>query len=233
MSMNMREAAAGTMDGADYSDYRYQHFDYEHSSQAEADVTNRRSETFASLEPLSTAGGLDQNEVAELVAYELHATIENEPEEGGDQDVATSIEFRGTFGANLGKNGGIGSSQQGVQVDGEVIDQRESGVLARFNNTTVDDRIFQLFRADSGYPSDDQANGPGGNASPTDFYVMKKFRDLTGRGPVLDATDDITLNTTLIAGDLNSGVAGHVRVTLIWDVAEVSDAGRAFSLPDA
>jgi len=220
------EATAST----DYSDFEYQHFDFEHNIPAGPSDNNTRSEARGDLTPLEGIGGLDVNEVAELVAVELQARIELENEEG-NQSKPSAVEFRGAMGANLPNEGGIGSSQIGKEVDGEIIVDRNGESFARFNNTVVEDRIFQLFNADAGFPFDDDVNGNGGSGFTDNFYAVKNFRNLTGRGPVLDSSDDISVISTLNASDQAAGVAGHVRASLIWDTAEVSDAGRAFSVP--
>jgi len=213
----------------DYSDYEYQHFSFQIETQ---DEDNARSAGIVNFDPLQTLGGLDNNEVAELVGYELHATIEIE-EETGVQNNEGVAEFRGNFGANLSNQEGIvGGDGQGVIVDGEVIDERSPDTtLVRVDKTNADDRIFQLFRADAGLPFSD-ANGRGGNASIESFHTTKNYRDLVGRGPVLDSTDDLSVRGVIACSDTVMRVAGRTRATLIWDLAEVSDAGRAFSVPD-
>jgi hypothetical protein len=61
--------------------------------------------------------------------------------------------------------------------------------------------------------------------------MERPWRQVTGRGPVLDSNDDIGVNSRLVVNDSIIGCVGQVRAHLVWDVAEVDDAGRAFSVP--
>lgn len=216
--------------GADYSDFEYQHFVFEHNLQPEAEP-NARSAVLGNINVLQGSGGLDNNEVAELVYFELQPDIEVE-DETGNQNAATNVELRGLFGANLPAREGItGSAGSGSDTDGDVISEREPGSTAfvRFNNELVEDRIFQQF-ATYGVAAFDRGDGGGGTPPNTKLYE-KHYRNVTGRGPVLDSTDDLSINTVLIAGDIVTNFTGQVRCSMIWDTAEVSDAGRAFSVP--
>jgi len=58
------------------------------------------------------------------------------------------------------------------------------------------------------------------------------YREIVGRGPVLDSSDDLTAVYDLEGEDVIVTFLGDISIQLIWDVAEVSDAGRAFSVPD-
>jgi len=228
--MSIQDPSAGSFDGADYSDFEYQHFEYEHQVANQGTETNPLSTGFARLNPLDSIGGLDNNEIAELVYFELQPTIEFESE-GGTQTVASSAEFRGAFGANLNDEPDIGDS--GNVIDGTVVTEREDGSTQqlRFNKARTDDRLFQSFTANAQLPFSG-ADG-GGGSSPSEDYIRVNMRDLTMRGPVLDASDDIVVASSINVDDLNQGeaVTGTLRAKLVWDTAEVSDAGRAFSVP--
>lgn len=205
----------GEMDyGTDYSDFQYQH----------VTLTPENSGNFLfEIEPLQGRAGLDNNEVAELVHLEVQASMEFETE-SNDQDVGASAELRGTVSINLDRPNGLNG------IGNELIEQvneTQSGFEA------VDDRILQLFTARGTPAFDDETNGPGGASHDSGMLYENHYRDVTARGPVLDSTDDVTINGSLITGDTLDGVVrGNVRITMIWDVAEVSDAGRAFSVPN-
>ena len=66
----------------------------------------------------------------------------------------------------------------------------------------------------------------------SDAEIVKNMRNLTGRGPVLDQTDDLTVASRAIASDTVLSPIFRVQVSCIWDVAETSDAGRVFSVPE-
>jgi hypothetical protein len=220
------------MDSADtdYSSFENQFVAFEHVME---DVTgNARAKTGVEFEPLQGNGGLNQNEIAELVYYQIQVSLEFEDEEAGDQDVGTASEFRGTLGINLPVD------QAFIDSDGVLNQTVESDPEGTTRNCTqrailqegVEERILQHYLA-RGAPPFDDASGPGG-ASVNDGTVYERnYRQLTGRGPVLDATDDLVLSGTNIIGDGVIEQIGSVRAHLVWDTAEVSDAGRAFSVP--
>jgi len=70
-----------------------------------------------------------------------------------------------------------------------------------------------------------------GAGSHEDFYGNRDYRSLTNRGPVLDSTDDISVYQSINVGDTITAFSGEVRIHMVWDVAEVDEAGRAFSVP--
>lgn len=220
---------------ADYSDFRYQFANMEVvANDANGNV---RIKTGAEYEPLEGIGGLDVNEVAELVYFELQASVEPEDEKG-DQTRSTAAEFRGAFSINI--------APEESQADGDgfltgeaITDPPGSERNASANvirETGVDDRVLQTYMVRAVPPFDDSGiettqTGVSGGSLDGGQYYEKNFRQLTGRGPVVDSTDSLSLGGTLIAGDLVAGLIGSVRVHMVWDVAEVDDAGRAFSVP--
>jgi len=216
----------------DYSDFEYQHMSvtpaYEPSGQGARDDTQH------SFEPLEDRGGLDNDEVAELISLETYADVEYEDEEA-DQNVGSSAEARGIIGSNLAASVGQYPNNASTIVDQTESfgdsEQVTSGSRVGNGKSLSDPAIFQLFKTQAGIAFDDQTNGLGGGASFDHFYSMKNFRQLTGRGPVLDATDDIDVNCRVVVGDAIVRVGADIRMTAIWDVVEVDDAGQRFSVP--
>jgi len=201
----------------DYSDFEYQFANL--TPQAEGG-----SPFNYEFDVLEGRGGLDNNEVAELVYIETQASLEYELDAGAnDQDVATAGELRGLVGANI--DGGNGINGLGQRVDTN-INSPGTGFVA------TDDRVFQLFEARGAPGFDDETSGPGGNTFTTSTLYTKNWRELVGRGPVLDSSDNITVDGLVIAGDTLAGITlGNIRLHMVFDTAEVSDAGRAFSVP--
>lgn len=228
MSINM-----DADDVTDYSDFEYQQFSSRLQVNESADATggsNPGVEGLLTFEPLGKIGGLDNNEVAELVYHELSAAVEWE-DETGDQNVATFAEGRGVFGVNLNSANSFPAKNQ--TVEGEILeatdhDPDNSNVFFKDLN---DDRILQLWQTYSSAPFDDAGGGTGGAGAADQFHAEKNWREMTGRGPVLDANDDLSILYALIAGDTIIDVNAVVRGHLVWDVAETSDAGRRFSVP--
>jgi len=229
MSVNPSEMEMGT----DYSDFEYQQVLIENIVTPGAE-NNARIVTSSQIEPLGGIGGLDTNEVAELVYFELQAGLEYEDEDG-DQDVGTAAEHRGIFGANLTEGGTLDFNSDEPNIatisDGDVVQEREDGSGRVQINEATEDGLFQQYETRGVLPFDDEANGPGGGNANNPVKHEKAYRDLTSRGPVLDSNDDLIVNSVVVAGDTVIPVNGTVRLHLIWDTAEVDDAGRAFSVP--
>lgn len=219
----------------DYSDFRYQQINAQLQLEQASD-TNPRAQARTDIDVLEGRGGLDQNEVAELVAIADAAAYVEIEDETDDQDVATSVECRGVLGANLpASDNAFPASPQNTKVIGELFGLRgrtEDQVDVEVR-TEVDDRKFMLYSTSGGLPFDDQTNGPGGSATHDQWGpYTKNFRDMVGRGPVLDSNDDVSIAQAMNVGDTIITVSHNLRATLIWDVAETDDAGRAFSVPD-
>jgi len=209
---------SGGASGTDYSDFEYQTLALDSTAAGNGNVN---SEFLYEIEPLGGIGGLDNDEVAELVHLEIHASIEPEDEEG-DQDVATAADLRGIVGANI-------NTPDGLAAIGNSVEKQGQGGGAGLE--VSDDRVFQQFQARAVLPFDD-TQGPGGGSFDS-FHNSRNFRRITGRGPVLDSTDDITVSGAIIGGDvLASVLRSKVNLHLIYDTAHVGDAGRAFSVPD-
>jgi len=210
-SINDEMATSGDID---YSDFEYQFV---------TATTNEGGDFNFSFEPLLGRGGLDNNELAELVYIETQVSMEFEQGSSNpDQDIATSEEVRGLIGANLQGGGGVGGRGQRVPAS--------TGTGGA--DVLTDDRVFQIFEARGAPGFDDTTSGAGGNMFTTSNVYTKNWRQLTGRGPVLDSSDDIVLDGTGIVGDSLGGIFRHtIRAHFVWDTAEVSDAGRAFSVP--
>lgn len=228
MDMNM-----GTSSGAaDYSDYAYQQVNFQTTvDQNDINGQDCNIRVQHEVEPLAGRGGLAQNEVAELVYFRLEARAADFSEDG-DQDVGSHVVVFGTFGANLGAT----AEELNPADRGSATVFERNNMASNGGNTAtksdVDDRVFARFAHTSTPPFDDQTNGPGGGGQtePGDIREMH-YRQVTGRGPVLDSTDDLTAVYDLEGEDLTVTFLGDISVYLIWDVAEVSDAGRAFSVP--
>lgn len=220
------ENSTMTQMGSEYADFEHQEAGLFQSTGTFDGNPNTQS--VAEFDPLEDVGGLSANEVAELVYMEVLATLEFE-DENGDQNVATTAEIRGYVGANLNSPEQSTNSQDNVstrQVSGNVGGVQLSG------SSITESGKFQIYGfAGAGLPSDDQTNGAGGNGGGHHFYAKKPFRKLMGRGPVLDQTDTMQIYQAINAGDSIMPVQGVTRVSLVWDTAEIDEAGQEFSIP--
>lgn len=222
----------GADHGPDYSDYEYQQALAKHK--LSVDSTNNRAVVSWNFDPLEGIGGLDSNEVAELVYYELQVSLEIETE-SGDQSTSGSVETRGIFGANLLDGATMQNNPDEPTItrrfNGDVIEERDPDTSDPTIDLASEDGLFQMYEARSSVPYGSGGVGAGGGHINNGQVYEKHFRDTVGRGPVLDANDDLTLNNVLIFGDTEVEVSAIIRLHLVWDTAEVDDAGRAFSVP--
>lgn len=213
--------------GVDYSDFEYQQIYHVHnhnSLSGDGAVSKIQTQT----SPLRGIGGLDNNEVAELVYMEVQTFIEH-AQGDNDQDVGSETQFSGVVGANLPPQASI-LPNSGTSLDGTVI-QSNNVTPTIEGSENSEDRVFQPFQMGKSPAFDDQTNGPGGAGSMNTLSLERPWRSLTGRGPVLDSSDDMTIVTNLRQEDEVIEARGNVQVHCVWDIAETSDAGRAFSVP--
>jgi len=222
--------------GIDYGDFRTQVVTYENFVDA-ADPGARQG-LHVAYEPLQNGGGLQQNEVAELVHMETQAGIEFEYEGNAQKpDGPSNSELRGAIGINLPERSeALPARAGGTQGEGTIIESQnlDRTAISDNQNSVVNDQYLQNFQAFAGSAYEDQANGPGGGSAFDGYHGTRHFRNIFGRGPVFDSNDDLTIATRLVSDDTDEGspVQGVVRTHLIWDIAEVDDSGRRFSVPE-
>jgi len=217
---------------ADYSDYEYQHFEVLHRDVSGTEE-NRTTIKFG-VEPLETSSGLDVNEVAELVAIRWQAFLGSDGENENNQSSPGTAQFRGIVGANIDSlqdmispsGGGSNELDQTPQVLG-FENSEPSATLFGHDRSEV----FDHFSCDHGIPFADPANGAGGGAAYAPDRNMIHFRELSGRGPVLDANDEIAVISNLNKDGIVADLEATFRATLVWDTATVDDAGAKFSVP--
>lgn len=224
---------------ADYGDFDYQHVQYSHK---ERGANSGRSTMTETVDILPTHGGLDSNEIAELVAirYEVHVFGDDF---GDVADTAQGhLDFRGVFGVDLGS---VADQLQGNRTETTDLNKLSENIGAQAALEVDDsadpvssvfghdrDEVFLPFSAGNDTPFSSDAGGVGGGGGST--HTMEgtlNFREMVGRGPVLDSADDIGWVSTLTKSQVSATAEGQVRMTLVWDTATVDDAGRRFSVP--
>jgi len=189
-------------EGTQYADFRHQTVNV--STQEETGNSNVTS--LNRIEPLEEVGGLEPNQVAELVMIEVDFGVEYEGSTG-------HVEFRGEIGS--------GHSSE----DDTTAESNGNGTILSTNGTAqtgtrgrVGSEYFITFRNHFE------------NAKSTDSRRYH-FRHNYGRGPVLDDQDTIDVISRIINGT-GGVVSGMIRMKLVWDIAETDDAGRRFSVPN-
>lgn len=219
MDMNM----SGSAD-SDYSDFEFQQIQMKVGAE-EADGSQSQT-TFQAygVSPLSDIGGLANNEVAELVAYRVTAAVDgNDSASVGDQNAGGSFHFEASVGANAADEGAVPEAF-------DVVESDFGGAPSSLKSASRDE-IFELIQGTYSLPFDDETNSLGGGQNSTLYSESRNFRDLTGRGPVLDTSDNLTIAAIITANDSVIPVDLVIHLHCIWDLAETSDAGRAFSVP--
>ena len=211
MSINMDNSEA-SLTGSSYADFRHQAFD----SKLEIEDGAANATAILEFEPLEDLGGLEPNQIAELVYVDLWLSVEAEGTQNGG-----STELRGSLGANLAASRGElveeGGSRSG-SIDGENIGGSSGNFGYEGGILTGSERFIKY-----------QTHfGPNNSVPYNSQYHM---REIYGRGPVLDDQDVISLLTRVVSesGGINGGKVGG---KLVFDVAETDDSGRRFSLPE-
>jgi len=171
-------------DETDYSSFEYQTAAAEIGSLGTGSNNNPRVGAVLDFEPLESVGGLANNEIAELVYMEVTASIEYETE-SGDQSFDSSAEFRGAIGINLPQDDAALPGEGNFRDQDPIEVTQNTDALVR-SRSRVDDRWLQLFETRSGAPFLDTAAGAGGGQAADHFHSQKNWRQLTGRGPVID-----------------------------------------------
>jgi len=210
----------------DYSDFEYQQLQFTLGAEAANGAGAVTSQAALGVSPLDDIGGLANNEVVELVAYRITVAVNpNDPAIAGDQNVGGGTYFQGAFGANA----------DDTDVLPDEFDFLTTNVgpdnTAQTIQSASRDEIFELFQGSFSLAFDDETNGLGGGQDSVLYSEERDLRGTTGRGPVLDQTDDVTVAAKIIQNDSVQNPELVVHVHCIWDVAETSDAGRAFSVP--
>lgn len=175
------------------------------------------------IDPLSERGGLESDEIAEVVGMRIYAAIRYDPANVGDNGAG---EWRGAFGFNLGAEdipqsapNGSGASANNFTDAGST---QEFGTAGGTPIAVVEeDGIVFTWDVSYAYP------GSMGMDS-----ELLSFRDIYGRGPVLDSTDSLSA----VAGHINEdgsvgGSEANIRAHMVYDVGTVEGVRSRFSLP--
>lgn len=229
MIMPHRDPETGQFVGHDdggmmtsYTDFEHQQIQLDVTIQPNGD-TNPSGQHIRSYEPLEEFGGLEVNEVAELVHVELTADMEIEDETGTQTEDSTA-EMRGVLGGNLPADLDAFVPTAPLDDGSEKFSRQKTG-SAGFDiesATDSDPSKFMIFQA-KGSLNDYTFDGR---------VYNRHFRRIFGRGPVLRYDDGIDVAISANAGNTVVDFGGNVRAHLVWDVAETDEAGREFSVPE-
>ena len=224
---SMDVSTAGNDGQTDYADFEYQQVTVEQRLEPAPNQPGSTSLAIVNFDVLGDVGGLDNNEVAELVYFSLELGFDGADSAiAGDQNVGGTIFVEGSLGSNI--------TDEALPTSGNQVAPAQRDNAQTLGYEKSDDAIFEDYMMEASLPFDDEANGTGGGGYVDTGNVHERnYRALTGRGPVLDQNDDLTIVQQATNNDAVIQPRVHVTVHCVWDVAETSDAGQRFSLPDA
>lgn len=194
------------------SDVDYSDFEYDQMVLTTSQDDTGNGTLVAQYEPLGQQGGLRPNQVAEIVAVWLDVSGASAETILADNSEYNTFENRGVVGVNLDEGDDISSQSSGVDAESVTVTQGSF-----VNNETG------------------QVNEPGllvpyrvvGDGR---HEYVRNWRDTTGRGPVIDANDDISIVHTSVS---ESPASNDFAMTahFVYDVFETDDSRTEFSVP--
>lgn len=215
-------------DDTDYSSWEIQHAQFEHRESASGGDSARSTFT-GGVDVLDDRGGLDANEVAELVGMFYTARVTSDDHETESVNAEGVAEFRGVVGIDVDSISDLLQEQDAGSGTLLESDDSSDGQLEIRSNSK--DEVLTHFLTATANPFSSTGNNYGGGGGYIDQSERLNFRELYGRGPVIDSADEISVVTRLIKNNVQTTVEATLRLTLIWDIATVDEAGRRFSVP--
>lgn len=206
-----------------YSDHDVHHLRHEvfHPRSADSGPTTAVS----SVEQFNiTERGLDPDELAELRAVRVQASLSVLPQAAGSsQDQEGAFRLKAGAGFNLSGDEFLGI--QGTQ--SESFDVDGSGTTDFQAITKDTDEVGQVYTAqlDGLLPVQNSTDANGAGGFTPHLEEKMDFDELTGSGPVVDAADDWTSLIRLETDNVVESLNGAVRYSLYYMVEE-TESGR-------
>lgn len=219
---------AGADPDADYTNFEYEH----HEVSAHPDGPTGTGEAFInySADPLADRGGLESDEVAEVVA--ILATVDAIDDTGVSGTTPARVNWGATFGIDLAEEevpvasardpGELGTNDAGFDAD--------SGASSFALRSVINPAVLYSLTGDVISP---QVEGTGAGSGGTDdqYTVERLYRQMVGRGPILDPTDSLDWWVHVAIENVAQDLHLHLSQTTVYDVATVDESRRKFSLP--
>lgn len=217
----------------DYSDFVYEHFNV---LSVFSDATGGGAATVEwTQDPLESIGGLEPQQVAEIVAiYVSISATTGEPL----QTTSALLPIQGQYNAYHGVNLEEAElpTQRPVENVGELVtnvsgwddDAADSTFELR---SIVEPAIFWSANGFVHNAVNDDAGGWAHSAQGTIPAVTREFRQMVGRGPVIEADDTLDWWLQLEIGNANTEPRIEIDQVTVYDLAEISDARVEFSIP--
>jgi len=187
-------------------------------------------EVFKNVEPVEPQG-LDNDEIAELVYMDVEYAVvirddstDNNQTELGNAIAEYSIEVnpgnRDGQILNLTANGDAFTDGENLATgDGALFEDDEPGRL-----------FFGLQAVTAGFSSGAEGRGGGTDAGESSRF-QQHFRDTYGRGPAVDANDDLGVFMEIDNDNVTAGINIQMTAQLVWDVHTVEGQRGQFALP--
>jgi len=219
MSINMDSS-----NSTSYGDYQHEQLEYNINN-----TSGVGQNAFVEIkhDPLERKGGLDNDEVAELVGYEANIIIAKDPAPNGAVEDGL-YEHRGVWGVNLQANditSGPPSGTDAADFDTNRIVSVDTDVgtdtsAPSYAAETIEQGVFLQYDIVS-------------DAAGESIRTSKHMRDWYDRGPVIDATDELSFIGAAIKQDgTEADMEATLSLNLIWDIAVVEGVRNRFSLPE-
>lgn len=188
-------------------------------------------------EPFDSRGGLESDEIAELVAVQIQGQAALDG--GGDADsvIDANFEIKGGVGFNIDYGDlpfqvptNLAGGAFPTTTDNEVS-QTDALDEAGDAGSAGSVRIGQTDEQGLVYPFSVSASASSGFDAYEITNDVINYRDQYGRGPVVDATDDWSLRLYHIQN--GNAVAGEMALSIraVWDISTVEGVRSRFSLP--
>ncbi len=228
MSINM-----GNSSGVEYADHEVQILSCRLDARGfDQNNTVENVENLRLFEPVY-AGGLDSDELAELVAMYRVVQVEGDRPEGllNDQDQAPAIRAESDIGINLNSDSEI-PSQIATNAPTAVEDPAdEDDVDSVVQSASINEPGALDTTAVSASPAFRSATGSGtGNTAMTTERFIN-FDEKFGSGPYVDRTDDISVFQEVNTIDNGSNVELNSIYYLYWSVEEMPEGRASFARP--
>jgi len=188
-------------------------------------------EAFSNIEPVEPQG-LDNDEIAELVDIEVvyilfvrsNSVNENQTEQGN---------VLGEFAIEVNPGTRDGTLPQ-LTTDGSPFQNGENRETLDNEFIYEDDEPGRLFFAEVGVPAGFSSGGEGrggaGDEGESHRY-QKNYRNDYGRGPAVDANDDLGVFCEIGNENVTSEVQIKMHAQLAWDIHTVEGQRGQFHLP--
>lgn len=217
----------------DYSSFEYQHLRFSPTIDSQGESFSTFQEA-GSLDVLEDRGGLDANEVAELVYLRRNVSIVPQDFNEASPTDQGSIQGEISFGVNLDSpsdlHGDTTNDEGDMTEIGRIGIDEADEEAAGLQFSLSADEVFDTASVVLTTGHDDSNSGGA-------FDVQKEtrelnFRALLGAGPVLDSGDSLSLVSEIKKENAVIGRAElRYDVHCIFDIATVDDAGRRFGIP--